>query len=266
MDIKKLTRGDAVVALAALLIFIFSFLAYFETEYMGQSDSVNAWDNEAIPGAAASLVLVPVVAAILFIVGGLQPRPVVFLGLNLRQWATPLAVVSPLYAIWTIAGGPEGIDAGIGAIFILLATLILAGAVIATEMVPALKAPLGLGGGAGAGAPQGGAPYGGQPAGGFSGAPQGGAPYGGSQPGQFGGAQAAPAGAAAAPAADPSFQPYWFSVPDQRELVDAQTNAPTGSLNPGVWYLAVAQHGQGLLVEVDGVRGVLWNVSGIQKS
>ncbi len=258
MDIKKLTRGDAVVAVAALLIFIFSFLTFREVDGQFGQDW-NAWSGDWAP-AAPALVLIPIIAAVLYIVGGLSPRPPVFAGLTLKQWAIPLAAVSPLYALWSVAGGPDGVDTGVGGIFILLGTVLLAAGVIATEMVPALKAPLGLGGGAGGGAPQGGAPYGGQP--GYAGAPQGGAPYD-SGPGQFGAQPAA--GGAAAPAGG-EFQPYWFSVPDQRPLVDATTNAPAGSLNPGVWYLAVAQHGQGLLVEVDGVRGVLWNISGIQKS
>ncbi|MEU8133667.1 hypothetical protein [Streptodolium elevatio] len=256
MDIKKLTRGDAIVAVAALLIFIFSFLAYMKAE-VGDF-SRNAWASELAP-VVTSEVIIPIAAAVLYILGGLQPRPQVLFGLTLRQWAVPLAIVTPLNALWSLAAIPDGAEAGIGAIFIIIASLILAGGVIANEMVPALKAPLGLGGG-GSAAPAGG--YGGQQAP-YGAQPQQGAPYGAPQQAQYGGA---PAPAPAPAAADPSFQPYWFSVPDQRQLVDAQTNAPAGSLNPGVWYLAVAQHGQGLLVEVDGVRGVLWNVSGIQKS
>lgn len=259
MDIKKLTRGDAIVAVGALIIFIFSFMAFRKVEAGNAELTWNAWSGNFSPSGAA-VVLVPVIAAVLYIVGGLLPNPPQFAGLTLRQWGVPLMVVTPLYSLWALASGPENVDSGIGLIFILLGSLALAGGVIGAEMVPALKAPLGLGGRPG-GAPQGGAPYGGQP--GAYGAPQQGAPYGG-QPQQPYGGQ--PAAAAAPTAADPSFQPYWFSVPDQRQLVDAQTNAPTGSLNPGVWYLAVAQHGQGLLVEVDGVRGVLWNVAGIQKS
>ncbi|WTW97627.1 hypothetical protein OG216_31695 [Streptomycetaceae bacterium NBC_01309] len=258
MDIKKLTRGDAIVAVGALVVFIFSFMSFRQAE-VSDEVSWNAWSGDFVPGVPA-LVLIPIVGAVLYIVGGLMPRPPQFAGLTLRQWGTPLAAVSPIYALWGVIGGPDGTEAGIGGIFILLGTLALAAGVIATEMVPALKAPLGLGGG-GSAAPAG--AYGGQQA--PYGAPQQqGAPYGGApQQAQYGGA---PAPAPAPSAADPSFQPYWFSVPDQRQLVDAQTNAPAGSLNPGVWYLAVQQHGQGLLVEVDGVRGVLWNVSGIQKS
>ncbi|MGA4544711.1 hypothetical protein ACPA54_32435 [Uniformispora flossi] len=262
MDIKKLTRGDALAALAALLIFGFSFAPYFKKDEY----KINAWGTDIAP-VFSSVVLTAIIAAVLFILGGLMPNPRPVLGLTLRQWAIPLAVITPLNALWSLGGGGVGaadqLDVGIGAIFIVLAVFILAVAVVATDMVPALKAPLGIGGGAGA--PQAGAygqpggqpgPYGAAPA------PQPGA-YGApsSQPGAaFGGAPAA------APAGTDAFQPYWFSVPEQRQLVDANTNAPTGSLNPGVWYLAVAQHGQGLLVEVDGVRGVLWNVQGIQKS
>lgn len=257
MDIKKLTRGDAVVAVGALLIFVFSFLTYYQVEGApGDIGAYNAWTSDLSPLNSA-VVLIPIIGAVLYILGGLQPRPQVLVGLTLRQWATPLLVITPLNTIFSLFG-KDGLELKIGGIFILLLSFILAGAVIANEMVPALKAPLGLGGGGGAAAA---GAYGAQQPG--YGAQQQQPGYGGAPQGQYGGA---PAPAPAPAAADPSFQPYWFSVPDQRQLVDAQTNAPAGSLNPGVWYLAVAQHGQGLLVEVDGVRGVLWNVSGIQKS
>lgn len=259
MDIKKLTRGDAIVAVAALLIFGFSFAAYFQGEGEASGYKINAWSGDLAP-LVSSVVVIPIIAAALYVLSDLMPQSPLVLGLTLRQWAVPLIVVTPLNLFWSFAG-KDGLELAFGGIFVLIATLVLVATVVATEFVPALKAPLGLSGpGGGAPAPAGAygqpGPYGAAPApqpGGY-GAPS-------SQPGAaFGGAPAA------APAGADAFQPYWFSVPEQRQLVDANTNAPTGSLNPGVWYLAVAQHGQGLLVEVDGVRGVLWNVQGIQKS
>ncbi|MCF2532757.1 DUF5336 domain-containing protein [Yinghuangia soli] len=257
MDISKITRVDAAAAGIALLTFIFSFLKYYEVDVPG-GDSWNAWASDWAPLTSA-LVLTPIIGAALYVLGSLLPH-IQFAGLNLKQWGLPLSAIGALNAFWVLIGGPEGIDLAVGGIFLVLLAFLLAAVVITAEFVPALKAPLGIGGGAGrqpqqvGGYGQPGGAYGApaQP-GGYGAAPQP-TPYGGAAP------AAAPAGG------DPSFQPYWFSVPDQRQLVDANTNAPTASLNPGVWYLAVANHGQGIMVEVDGVRGVLWNVTGIQKS
>ncbi|MDI2128543.1 DUF5336 domain-containing protein [Yinghuangia seranimata] len=260
MDIKKLTRGDAVIAASALLVLIFSFMDYMGAKsqsYGGETysgPSVNAWSGDLAPVISA-VVLTSIAAAACVVLGRLlpsEPRP---LGIPLSQFGVPLAIVAPINALWSLAG-KDGLELKVGGIFVLIFVIVGSAAVIATPLVPALKAPLTAGGGAPANA-YGQPPAYGQPAPQAAGAPYGGAPA----PGGY----AAPA-AAAAPAADPSFQPYWFSVPDQRQLVDATTNAPTGSLNPGVWYLAVSQHGAGLLVEVDGVRGVLWNLQGVQKA
>ncbi|MGR7002503.1 hypothetical protein ACU686_38270 [Yinghuangia aomiensis] len=259
MDIKKLTRGDAIVAVAALLIFGFSFAAYFQGEgeasglqdqrlvgrpgpagVLGRRDSdhrcgaVRAQRPDAPVPARAGPDAAPVggpahrrdpAEPVLVLRGQGRPRA------GVRRHLRPDRDAHP--------GRHRGGDR-----------------VRAGPRGPAGPERSGGGAAAPAGAYGQPGPYGAAPA------PQPGA-YGApsSQPGAaFGGAPAA------APAGTDAFQPYWFSVPEQRQLVDANTNAPTGSLNPGVWYLAVAQHGQGLLVEVDGVRGVLWNVQGIQKS
>lgn len=184
----------------------------------------------------------------------------------------------------------------VGGIFIILFVFVLVGGIVATQLVPALQAPLLGAGGAGPqayGGPQGPQQYGGAPYGGPQGGPQGpqsygGAPqqagFGGPAPqgpqGGFGGpgpqgpqggpqgpggmqqpGQGTPPGGAQAP-----FQPFWFSVPDSRPMLDEHTNQEKGVLNTGVWYLAVAEHPNGLLVEVDNVRGVLQNTIGIQRS
>lgn len=201
-------------------------------------------------------------------------------GLDLGQFGIALAVFSAWSALGNIfdpAGGfnntggssDSGIDAGTGAILGLIAALVLAGAAVATPLVPALKGAL-----IGAPRPQAPQPYGAQPAGGYGypGAQQPGQPYGAQpgQPGQPYGAgqpqQAAPAPQAAqAPAGD--FSPFWFAVPVPRPLY-AEDGSPTpiAELAPGTWYLAVEQRGPGLVAQTqDGRRGVLQDTTGIQR-
>lgn len=199
-------------------------------------------------------------------------------GLDLGQFGIALAVFSAWSALGNIfdpAGGfnnsgqgSGGFGAGTGVILALIATLALAGAAVATPLVPALKGAL-----IGAPRPQAPQPYGAQPAGGYGypGAQQPGQPYG-AQPGQpgqpYGAAQpqqqAAPAPQAAqAPAGD--FSPFWFAVPVPRPLY-AEDGSPTpiAELAPGTWYLAVEQRGPGLVAQTqDGRRGVLQDTTGI---
>ncbi|EPH43611.1 hypothetical protein STRAU_3339 [Streptomyces aurantiacus JA 4570] len=222
---------------AAVLLFIASFLDTFDSDGADSDKLPTAWDNGNL---LMSVYLLGVIGAALIIVGrGMgQQRKVV--GLDLGQVGvvfTIAAAWSSLGAIFDVdqsfgflfeaggfGGGGEGPEAGMGLILGLIATLVMAGAAVATLIVPALKAP--LAGGAPRPAPQ---PYGGQPQGGGYGYPgaqagqpgQPGQPYG-AQPGQpqqsFGGQPAAggqtppPAQAqqAGAPAAD--FSPFWFAA------------------------------------------------------
>ncbi|MFI6587050.1 hypothetical protein [Embleya sp. NPDC050493] len=301
MDVRKLSRGDAVIGVAAVLIFIFSFFDYIGVKGevpRGFDGSWSAWSGTMAPVIFA-VVLTPIIAAALFILGGLLPqlRDRQILGLTARQWALPLAVVSPINALWSIGRASDGLEMKAGGILIVLLVLVLSGALIATSLVPALQAPLlGAGGPSAApqgqyGGPQGQQQFGGAPYGGPQGpqAGQGPQSYGGApQPGGFGGPapqgpqggfggpgpqgpqgpggmqQPAPGGAPGGARAP--FQPFWFSVPDSRPMLDEHTNQEKGVLNTGVWYLAVAEHPNGLLVEVDNVRGVLQNTIGIQRS
>ncbi|GCE02140.1 hypothetical protein [Embleya hyalina] len=291
MDVRKLSRGDAVIGVAAVLIFIFSLFDYigFKSEIRGVDGAASAWSGDVAPVIFAC-VLTPIIAGVLFILGGLMPqlREKQILGLTARQWALPLAVVSPINALWSIGRASDGLEMKAGGILVILSVLVLSGALIATSVVPALQAPLLGAGGPSAGqanqygGPQsqqqfGGAPYGGPqgPQGQqqFGGAPQQGgfggpAPQGPQGPqGGFGapGPQGPGGGQQPAPGGAP-FQPFWFSVPDSRPMLDEHTNQEKGVLNTGVWYLAVAEHPNGLLVEVDNVRGVLQNTMGIQRS
>ncbi|MGF1427689.1 hypothetical protein [Kitasatospora sp. LaBMicrA B282] len=79
-------------------------------------------------------------------------------------------------------------------------------------------------------------------------------------------AAAEPAPAAQAPAAD--FAPYWFAVPEARQLApkDGPAGPPVGELQPGTWYLAVEQRGAALVAQLqDGTQGLLNDTAGIQR-
>ncbi|MER5305149.1 hypothetical protein ABT039_37565 [Streptomyces lasiicapitis] len=295
MNFRSLTRGDGVVIGAAVLLFIASFLDTFDSDGSDSDKLPIAWDNGNL---LMSVYLLGVIGAALIVVGrGMGQRKVV--GLDLGQ----VGVVFTIAAAWSSlgaifdtdqsfgflfeqlgrqfggsGGGAESPDAGMGLILGLIATLAMAAAAVATNIVPALKAP--LAGAGGPKAPQ--PPYGGQPQGGYGypgvqGQPgQPSQPYG-AQPGQpqqsFGGqpqgggqtpppAQAQQAGA---PAAD--FSPFWFAVPVPRPLYPEDGSpTPIAELAPGTWYLAVEQRGQSLVAQTqDGRRGVLQDTTGIQR-
>ncbi|MGW0660527.1 hypothetical protein [Streptodolium elevatio] len=74
-------------------------------------------------------------------------------------------------------------------------------------------------------------------------------------------------GSTPAPSAAADFAQFWLAVPEERPLlpVGGLDKTPVATLVPGSWYLAVEPAGDGLVVEVDGVRGVLWDTSGIQR-
>ncbi|MEV6209832.1 hypothetical protein [Kitasatospora sp. NPDC051914] len=291
MNLRALTRGDAAVAGAAVLLFIASFLPYLSAEFCiaGRctSDTQNAWKAALFP-ILPSAFLLGIVAAALILVHRLQGEASAtrqVLGLRLDQWGTALAVANFWTALWALGGAGENVDHGFGAWLGLLAALVLAGAAAAGPLVPALQAPL-LSDKPAAPAPQAfqgfpqsagqpGQPgqYGYPQAGGQPGAAQ--APFGAEpQPGGYG-YPAAQGGhpqpqpvqdAHAAPAAP--FQPFWFAVPAVRQLVgkDNPAGPPVGELVPGTWYLAVEQRGAALVAQLpDGSHGLLNDTSGIQR-
>lgn len=282
MNIRSLTRGDGVVIGAAVVLFIASFLDYYSYGNAG-IDAPNAWDSL---GVAIGVYLVGVVGAALIVLSRSQPQPRKVLGLDLAAFGVAATVITAWHLLWTILD-LGSIDAGAGLILGLIASLVLAGAAVASPMVPALKAPL-------VGAPKPQAvhpPYGGhpQPGQGYGypgaqqqpsfggqqpGQPQ---PYGAQQPGHPGqpgqpepqqsaapAQQQAPA-ADAAPAGD--FTPFWFAVPVARPLYGEDGSpAPIAELAPGTWYLAVEQRGGALIAQTqDGRRGVLQDTTGIQR-
>ncbi|MEV7424550.1 MULTISPECIES: hypothetical protein [unclassified Streptomyces] len=274
MNIRSLTRGDGVVIGAAVLLFIASFLNFYDTGY---SNGVKAWD---LLGVVMSVHLAGVIAAALIVTARALPQPRKFAGLDLGQFGTALAIFAAWTSLWYLLGDGK---AGSGQILGFLGAAVLAGGAVATPLLPPLKAAL-----IGAPKPVAPQPYGGQPGApqgyGYPGGPQpygtqGQAqaqPYGAQQPapGQqqpFGGAQPAQAQpkadtpAPAAPAGD--FAPFWFAVPVARPLFGEDGSpSPIAELAPGTWYLAVEQRGPGLVAQTqDGRRGVLQDTSGIQR-
>ncbi|MET8172120.1 DUF5336 domain-containing protein [Streptomyces clavifer] len=279
MNIRSLTRGDGVVIGAAVVLFIASFLDLSGFDCPSGVDcsgySANAWDSLSL---LMSIYLAGIIGAALLIVSRALPgRKVV--GFELGQFGAAFTVFALWTMFWTII---DANDAGAGLILGLLATLVLAGAAVATPLVPALKAPL-VGAPRPAQAVQ--PPYGQQPGQGYgypSGQQQ---PFGaqpgqsqpyGAQPGQSGQpgqpAHAEPQQAAqqpsqggGAPAGD--FTPFWFAVPVARPLYGEDgTPTPIAELAPGTWYLAVEQRGPGLIAQTqDGRRGVLQDTTGIQR-
>ncbi|MBL1081006.1 hypothetical protein JK359_03290 [Streptomyces actinomycinicus] len=268
MNIRSLTRGDGVVIGAAVVLFIASFLNSISIS--GYDIDQNAWDNLPL---ALGTYMGAVVGAALIVVNRCLPQPRKVAGLDLATVGTSFAVLSAWTLLWTLLDLDRA-DAGAGLILGFIAALVLAGAAIATPLVPALQAAL-----LSAPKPAAPQPYGAQPPGGYGypGAqPQ--QPYGAQpQPGQpFGqqppagpGAPAAGQGAPAAPAPAPAgdFSPFWFAVPVTRPLFaeDGSPN-PIAELAPGTWYLAVEQRGAALVAQTqDGRRGVLQDTSGIQR-
>ncbi|RDG30220.1 hypothetical protein [Streptomyces corynorhini] len=289
MNIRSLTRGDGVVIGAAVLLFIASFLNFYDAT--GYSNGVKAWD---LLGVVMSVHLAGVIAAALIVTARALPQPRKFAGLDLGQFGTALAIFAAWTSLWYLLGDGK---AGAGQILGFFGAAALAAAAVASPLLPPLKAAL-----IGAPKPAAPQPYGGQP-----GAPQGygypgsaqpygtqgqAQPFGQQQPaaGQqqpFGGAQpaqqrptsgeAAPAAAPASPSAQASpsapaapagdFAPFWFAVPVTRPLFGEDGSpSPIAELAPGTWYLAVEQRGPGLVAQTqDGRRGVLQDTSGIQR-
>ncbi|MCX5184279.1 hypothetical protein [Streptomyces sp. NBC_00268] len=272
MNIRSLTRGDGVVIGAAVLLFIASFLDNFSVDGVSSSvDIPSAWSNGPL---LLSVVLAGIIGAALVVVSHGLPQVPKVVGLDLGQFGVAFTVFAAWSALGNLfdpvggAASGDNVSAGSGLILAFIATLIMAGAAIATPLVPPLQAAL-----VPAPKPAAPQPYGAQPPTGYGypGAQQPGQSFGGQpQQGQvFGGQpsqpQQAPTPQAQPPAAD--FSPFWFAVPVPRPLFSEDgSQAPIAELAPGTWYLAVEQRGANLVAQTqDGRRGVLQDTSGIQR-
>ncbi|RKE18879.1 hypothetical protein [Streptomyces sp. TLI_171] len=147
MNLRALTRGDAAVAGAAVLLLISSFLTFrgpdCDTSACDKA-AVNAWDSTFYP-ALPSIYLLGIIGAALILLFRLQKATLgtkEIAGLRLDQWGTAAAVIALWGSLWSLGGGPDSWKNGIGSWLGLLSLLVLAGAVIAGPLVPALQAPL----------------------------------------------------------------------------------------------------------------------------
>jgi hypothetical protein len=262
VNIRSLTRGDGVVIGAAVLLFIASFLNLYSAK--GFDLDVTAWDNL---GTGLGLYVGGVIGAALIVVSRCLQQPRKVAGLDLGTVGTAFTVLVAWSLFWSLLDVGEGASAAAGLILGFIAALVLAGAAVATPLLPPLQAAL-----IPAPRPAAPQPYGVQPQGGYGypgaqqpafggqpqpGQPQPGQPYGGQpQPGQPQPGQ---------PAGD--FSPFWFAVPVPRPLFPEDGSpTPIAELAPGTWYLAVEQRGQALVAQTqDGRRGVLQDTSGIQR-
>ncbi|MET8446330.1 hypothetical protein [Streptomyces sp. NPDC005209] len=274
MNIRSLTRGDGVVIGAAVLLFIASFLDNYS--YNGAPSGLDLPSLWASGPVLLGVVLAGIIGAALVVVARAMPEPRKVVGLDLGQFGVAFTVFAAWSALGNIidpAGGAnnfgsssDGPSAGTGLILALIATLVMAGAAVATPLVPALQAAL-----LPAPKPAAPQPYGAQPQGGYgypgAQAPQQQPPFGGQpQQGQpFGQQPQQQPGAAPQPAGD--FSPFWFAVPAPRPLfAEDGSPSPIAELAPGTWYLAVEQRGAQLIAQTqDGRRGVLQDTSGIQR-
>ncbi|MEW2163822.1 hypothetical protein AB0912_12610 [Streptomyces sp. NPDC007084] len=249
---------------AAVLLFIASFLKLYSVS--GFNVDQTAWDSL---GEGLGIYIGGVIGAALIIVNRCLPQPRKVAGLDLGTVGVAFTVLVAWALFWTLVDVPDRLSAAAGLILGFIAALILAGAAVATPLVPALQAAL-----IGAPKPATPQPYGGQPQGGYGypGAQQPGQPYG-AQPAQagqpFGGQPSQPQPQSSTPAPQPAqdFSPFWFAVPVARPLF-AEDGAPSpiAELAPGTWYLAVEQRGAALVAQTqDGRRGVLQDTSGIQR-
>ncbi|MDI2128544.1 hypothetical protein [Yinghuangia seranimata] len=258
-----------------------------------ESFDFNAWTQGLWP-VMAVVVLLPLLAFVSLVayryMQGAQERTAG--GLTFRQWATAFGVTAAWGATWSLGGdfyksladaaggGNSNVDSGheFGAFVIMPATLVLALLLLVIDRVPGLTYPLFVSPPA---YPPGYIPQQpGQP--GYTGgyappmAPQGVpvAPVAQMPPPAAPAATQAPApaptpaaGSAEAPAAAAEFEQFWLAVPEERPLLPqgGLDKTPVATLVPGTWYLAVEPAGDGLVVEVEGKRGVLWNTAGIQR-
>ena len=152
MNLRALTRGDAAVAGAAVLLFIASFLPYMTVDLCGGttvrscSSSTSAWDTSLFP-VLPSIFLLGLAAAALILVQRFQGAAAAtrqVLGLRLDQWGIGFAVAALWSSVWALGGGGDSsaVGHGFGAWLAVLSLLVLAGAAAAGPLVPALQASL----------------------------------------------------------------------------------------------------------------------------
>ena len=147
MNNRSLTRGDAVVIGAAVVLFIASFLNFYtpDSDLTGAGgDGKNAWSNFWFP-ALFSIYLAGIIAAALIASSRFLPQQFTLVGLRLDQWGVALSVFGAWTALWTLFANPMGgndyLEMGAGQILGAIFSFVLAGAAVTSQLVPALQAP-----------------------------------------------------------------------------------------------------------------------------
>lgn len=159
MNLRALTRGDAAVAGAAVLLLVSSILPFESWQVCPsragscQSGAANAWHAALFP-VLPSVFLLGIAAAALILLQRLQHKAAQgrqVLGLRLDQWGTAFSVAALWTELWSLTGGSadqknamESIiySHSFGAWLGLLALLVLTGVAAAGPLVPAIQAPL----------------------------------------------------------------------------------------------------------------------------
>ncbi|MGC0416621.1 hypothetical protein [Embleya sp. AB8] len=63
-----------------------------------------------------------------------------------------------------------------------------------------------------------------------------------------------------------TFEQYWLAVPEPRPLYPLDRPGDSvATLHPGIWYLAVGARDGGIVIDIDGLQGVLADLTGIQR-
>ena len=147
MNLRTVTRGDAALAFAALLLLIASFLPFYSVDIsygaFGGSDSYsqNAWTLTRMPLLPAVFFLG--IIGVALVLGSkllpADPRPA---GIQLSHWGAVLTVAAFWSALWSLLSAQGGLSLGIGAYLGFIADLLAAGLVLAGPRVPALALPL----------------------------------------------------------------------------------------------------------------------------
>ena len=147
MNLRTVSRGDAVAAGAAFLLLIASFLPYYDVSTvvgngLGQfrtvTTSYSAWNSSTFP-LLPSVFLLGIFGGALIVLARLVPRDPKPAGIPLGHWGTVLAVASFWGALWSLFSSGSH---GVGAYLALLFSLLLAAAAVAAPLVPALSVPL----------------------------------------------------------------------------------------------------------------------------
>jgi hypothetical protein len=143
VNLRTVTRGDAAVAAAALLLLISSFLPYIsaDSSICISGCSANAWHTSSFP-LLPSVFFLGVIGAALILVPQFLPQEPKPAGIRLSHWGIVLTVASFWSALWALLGGGPGESHSIGAYLAFLFALVLAGAAVGTPMLPQLSVAL----------------------------------------------------------------------------------------------------------------------------